>query len=140
MSTSIAPPPEQETRNAPRRHRSSFHQRLVDVERGVAAGIRRDSTLFVHFFIATAVLAGAVVLGLSLMQWCIVVLALTLVLTAEMFQQVLKTILESLGHHFPEASRRAERIGTAAVSITILGTVILIGLIFTERLMQLFSG
>ena len=103
-------------------------------------GFRRDSTFFVHFFVASVVVATSFVLGLSLLQWSALVLSLTIVLAAEMFQQVLKTILETMGHHFPEQANRAERIGGAAVFVTVLGTVITISLIFTERLMDIFGS
>ncbi|MFQ5731588.1 MAG: diacylglycerol kinase [Planctomycetaceae bacterium] len=112
----------------------------MEVERGVAAGVRSDSTFFVHFFIASVIVAASLVLGLSVLQWTIVVLTLTMVLTAEMFQQVLKTILAQIGHHFPEAAKRAERIGAAAVFVSFLGAVITIGLIFSQRLSVLFTG
>jgi len=102
-------------------------------------GFRRDSTFFVHFFISSVVVAAGLVLGLNLLQWGVLVLSLTSVLAAEMFQQVLKTILETLGHHFPDSAKRAVRIGSAAVFVTVLGTVATIGLVFTQRLMQLFG-
>lgn len=138
MPVPIAPPPEQQDRHT-RHPRSPWRQRLVDVERGVTLGVRRDSTFFVHFFSGSIVIAAALVLGLPLLHWILLVMALTIVLTAEMFQQVLKTILESLGHHFPESARRAERIGTAGVFVAILGTVVTIGLIFAQRLVEVFG-
>jgi diacylglycerol kinase len=122
------------------RHRPGWKQRMREVERGVTLGVRRDCTFFVHFFVSSVVIAAGLVLGLSLLQWGMLVLSLTIVLTAEMFQQVLKTILESLGHHFPESARRAERIGGAGVFVAFVGTVITLGVIFTERLIALFGG
>lgn len=131
-----------DVRDAPatEKRRAAWRQKLVDVERGVTAGVRRDSTFFVHFFIASVIVAAAFVLGLTLIQWTILVLTLTMVLTAEMFQQVLKTILAQIGHHFPEAAQRAERIGGAAVFVTFLGAVVTVGLIFSQRFAELFGG
>ncbi len=121
------------------KRRSAWRQRLVDVERGITLGFRGDSSFFVHFFITTVVITTAFVLGLGLLQWVALILALTMVLMAEMFQQVLKTILSSLGHHLADTARRAEHIGTAAVFVTFLGAVVTIGLLFTQRLAQLFG-
>ncbi len=117
--------------------RSAWRQRLVDTERGFTAGFRSDSTFFVHFFIGTVVLVTASILGLPVVQWGILILALTVVLSAEMFHQVLKTILHRFGHHFQAEVDRAMRIACAAVFVTILGAVLTIGLIFGERLSQL---
>jgi diacylglycerol kinase len=122
------------------RRRSAWKQRMREVERGMTLGFRRDCTFFVHFFVSSVVVAAGLVMGLSLVEWGMLVLSLTIVLTAEMFQQVLKTILDGLGHHFPDSARRAERIGGAGVFVAFVGTIITLSIIFTERLMVLFSG
>ena len=126
--------------NSDDRRRSAWKQRMRDVERGMTLGFRRDCTFFVHFFVSSVVVAAGLVMGLGLVQWGMLVLSLTIVLTAEMFQQVLKTILESLGHHFPDSARRAERIGGAGVFVAFVGTIITLSIIFTERLMALFGA
>jgi len=120
--------------------RSPIRQQLVDTERGMTLGFRADSTFFVHFFTGSIVVAVAIVLGLTTMQWTTLILSLTLVLAAEMFLQVIKNITQSIGHHFEETAKKSERIGTAAVFVTILGTVLTIGLIFGQRLAELYGG
>jgi diacylglycerol kinase len=102
--------------------------------------MRSDSTLFVHFFAVSIILATGLVLGISVIEWAVVILSLTLVLSAEMFQHVLKSILESVGHHFNQPARRALRIGTAAVFVSMAGSVIVIGLIFARQVRALFFG
>ena len=120
--------------------RSPIRQQLVETERGVTLGFRADSTFFVHFFTGSIVVAVAIVLGLTMMQWTTMILSLTLVLAAEMFLQVIKNITQSIGHHFEETAKKSERIGTAAVFVTILGAVLSIGLIFGQRLTELYGG
>lgn len=119
--------------------RSPIRQQLVETERGMTLGFRADSTFFVHFFTGSIVVAVAIVLGLTTLQWTILILSLTLVLSAEMFLQVIKNITQSIGHHFEETAKKSERIGTAAVFVTILGTVLAIGLIFGQRLTELYG-
>ena len=140
MTPQLAPPPKLADPEPVEKRRSAFKQRLVDVECGVRLGFRRDCTFFVHFFVGSIVIATGFVLKLELWQWVTVVLSLTMVLTAEMFQQVLKTILESVGQYVPEAARRAERIGAAAVFVAIVGTAITVGMIFAQRLVEVFQG
>lgn len=140
MTPQLAPPPKLADPEPVEKRRSAFKQRLVDVECGVRLGFRRDCTFFVHFFVGSIVIATGFVLKLELWQWVTVVLSLTMVLTAEMFQQVLKTILEAVGQYVPEAARRAERIGAAAVFVAIVGTAITVGMIFAQRLVEVFQG
>ena len=143
MSTNVSAKPNRVDPNrlaADERPRAAWKQRLRDVERGLTLGFRRDSTLFFYFFVTSVVVAGGLVLGLAFVQWSMLVLSLTIVITAEMFQQVLKVILDALGHHFPESAQRAERIGSAGVFVAFFGAVVTVGIIFTERLMNLFAG
>ena len=124
----------------PGKRRAAWRQRLVDVERGMTHGVRADSSFFVFFFGGSIVVAGGFVLGLSLMQWTVIVLALTMVLSAEMFNQVVKALLHSIGHHFSRPAQKALRIGTAAVFAAMTGAVLCIALIFGQRLMTMFGN
>ncbi|GAB4159008.1 MAG: hypothetical protein Tsb009_36260 [Planctomycetaceae bacterium] len=127
-------------KSSPEKRRSAWRQKLVDTERGFTAGFRSDSTFFVHFFIGSVLVATGLILGLHTLQWSIFVLALTVVLSAEMFHQVLKGVLKNFSHHFSHEMTHALRIASAAVFVAILGAVLAIGLVFGERLSELFSG
>ncbi|HET6326174.1 MAG TPA: diacylglycerol kinase [Planctomycetaceae bacterium] len=124
----------------PRSSRPAWRQRLVDAERGVMQGIRSDSAFFVYFFLSSATIAACVVLGISLIQWTIVILALTLVLSAEMFNQVLKALLTEFGQPRDDAARAALRMAVAAVFVAITGSVIVIGLILGQAAVEMFGG
>jgi diacylglycerol kinase len=124
----------------PRSSRPAWRQRLVDAERGVMTGIRNDSAFFVYFFLSSATIAACVVLGISLIQWTVVILALTLVLSAEMFNQVLKALLVGVEHPLDDAARAALRMAVAAVFVAITGSVIVIGLILGEAAVEMFGG
>jgi len=137
MATQLKPYQPAESNAGPRR--AAWRQRLVEAERGITQGVRNDSAFFVHFFLGSVVVAAGFVLGISLIEWTAVVISLTLVLSAEMFQQVLKSILSSVGHHFDEPVRKSLRIGTAAVFVAMTGALIVIGLVFGHHLLMMFS-
>lgn len=117
--------------------RPEWRQRLVDAERGITFGIRLDSTFFIHFFTGSAVIASAMLLGLSATHWAILVLAMTTVLCAQMFNQVLKSIWNLLGTQLPAESQNMFKAGTAAVCVSIIGSVITIAIIFSAALFRL---
>jgi diacylglycerol kinase len=136
----IEPAPVPSSSAAPRRRgRAPWRQRLVDVERGVTQGLRSDSAFFVHFFLASIVIAASVVLGISVAQWTIVILALTLVLSAEMFNQVLKTLAAGLAHELGGSAQVVRRIGTAAVFVAFTGAMIVIALTLGQAFMNVFD-
>jgi undecaprenol kinase/diacylglycerol kinase (ATP) len=125
------------------RRRPAWRQRLVLAERGLVRGVRSDSAFFVHFFGICIVIAAALVLGIGWMQWVAIAGCLTLVLTAEMFQQALKALAQSgreqsANQELPAGAQRALAIGTAAVLVACIGSTIVLTLVFWQRVDQLF--
>ncbi len=103
-------------------------------------GVRGDSIFFVYFFLTSATIAASVVLGISLLQWTVVILALTVVLSAEMFNQSVKSLFAALGRPADDKVKAALRIGSAAVFVAIVGSVLTIGLILGKAALQMFRG
>ena len=133
------PPNDPESLSSANRRRSAWRRRLVEAERGLTEGFRADSTLIVHFFLATMVMAAALVLGISLLEWGMLILSLTMVFSAELFHLVVRSVIRALGHHFPEPAQKIRQIATAGVFITITGAVLTVVLIFSSRLWGLFT-
>ncbi|QDU82412.1 Prokaryotic diacylglycerol kinase [Polystyrenella longa] len=121
----------------PVKQRASWRQYLIELERGFAQIIRSDSVFFFHTFCLTIVLTCSFILGLSMMEWAMVVLSCTLAISAEMFNKVLKAIWDNLGHHFSEAAQNSIRIGTASATLTLIGASITVGIILGHRLWEL---
>ena len=121
------------------RRRPAWRQRLVQAERGLVRGIRSDSVFFVHFFGICMVLAAAVVFGVGWMQWIAIAGCLTLVLTAEMFNQALKALAHASEQESSPGGQRALAIGTAAVLVACIGSTVVLTLVFWQRFEQLFD-
>lgn len=102
-------------------------------------GIRTDGTFFVHLFVGCGILATAIVLGLDAVEWAVVVLSMAFVLSAEMFNQMLRVLWKEAAHHLPAELRNAVRIGTAAVVISSIGALIAIGLVLARNLASVWG-
>jgi diacylglycerol kinase len=139
-ATCTSEPASSESATATRPARPAWRRWLIDVERGLMHGVRGDSIFFVYFFLSSVTIAASVVLGISLLQWTIVILALTVVLSAEMFNQSVKSLFAASGRPVDEATRTALRIGSAAVFVTIAGSVITIGLTLGKAGLEMFRG
>jgi len=124
---------------AHRARRPAWREELVQVERGLVGGVRTDSAFFAHFFGGSIVIAAATVLGLGLVQWTIVLICLTLVLTAQMFHQALKALAQTEGQEPTLAQRKALGMGTAAVTVALAGSTLATTLIFWQRIAELFE-
>ena len=138
MPATLTPPP-----TVPRRKekpkRPQWRQRLRDSESGVRQGVRADSAFAVCFFLGTVVAAAAFVLNFAVIEWAVLILAFTTVLSAEMFHQLLKTLWEQEGRLLSARSQEALRIGTAAVMVTMAGPLTVSGLLFARRIMALWT-
>jgi diacylglycerol kinase len=117
----------------PRRWRDKF----ADAFRGLKLGIRGQSSFFVHFFVAAAALAAAWVMALDWVSWCLLLLCIGMVLTAEMFNSALETFCRGLDE--PSRNRCAPALDIAAGAVLLAAsTAILVGgAIFLVRLATL---
>lgn len=129
----------QEVHAAHRARRPEWRENLVQVERGLVRGVRCDSAFFAHFFGGSIVLAAATVIGLAIIEWTIVLICLTVVLTAQMFNQALKVLICNDEQEPTPAMKRALGMASAAVTVAVVGAALGIGLVFYQRIAQLFS-
>lgn len=67
-----------------------------DALRGIKLGIRGHSSFFVHFFFAALVIAAGIVLGCEMLEWCLLVGCIGLVLTAELVNSAIETLVRGL--------------------------------------------
>ena len=109
-----------------RRRRAAWRQRLVDAERGLVLGFRRDGVLVGHLFVLTLSVAAGVVLGLGATRWAVLALALGTAMGAELFAQVLAAVAAAVakntpGDEPPEELAAAVRLCGAAVAVTAAG-------------------
>ncbi len=106
--------------------------------RGLKLGIRGHSSFFVHFFFAALVLAAAIVLRCPLIEWCLLLLCIGLVLTAELFNSALETLFRGLDEVNRDRSWRCLDISAGAVLLASITAVVIGSLVFLNRLLQLF--
>ncbi len=122
------------------RKRSPWRRRLVEAERGLTEGFRADSIVFGHLFIATIVIMAAFVLGISHLEWGLLILSFAVVLSAEFFHLAIRSMIRTFEPLCGDSLQPAHRIATAGVFITITGSLAIGLLIFTPRLWHLFAG
>ena len=116
---------------APERY---WNRKFRDAFRGMKEGVRGQSSFFVHFFTAAAVIAAAAVLGVSLVEWCLLLLCITGVLTAEMFNSALESMAKAItGESDPHLGNSLD-IGSAAVLLASIGATVVGTIIFAHRL------
>lgn len=117
----------------------SWPDKFRDAFRGVKEGVRGQSSFFVHFFAAAIVLAAGVVLGINQVEWCLLVLSITGVLTTEMLNSALESMAKAItGECDPHLGNSLD-IGSAAVLLASIGAATVGVVIFGRRVAELLG-
>jgi diacylglycerol kinase len=116
------------------RPRRPWRAKFRDAFRGLKLGVRGHSSFFVHFFFAALVVAAAVVLRCTLNQWCILILCIGLVLTAELFNSAIETLFRGLDEPTKQRGWPALDVAAGAVLLASLSAAAVGVVIFASRL------
>jgi len=131
-------PADVEAPEAPRKRRP-WRGKFRDALRGLKWGIRGHSSFAVHFFFAVLVTIAGVVLGCELVEWCLLVFAVGLVLTAELFNSAVETLFRGLDAQTKERSWQALDIAAGAVLMASFIAVVIGAAVFVRRLLVLWG-
>jgi diacylglycerol kinase len=117
----------------PRRKRS-WPKKFRDAFRGLAVGVRGQSSFRVHFLAALAVIAAAAVMRVTLVEWCVLLLCIAVVLTAETVNSALESMAKAITHEPCPHLGGALDIGSGAVLLASVGAAAVGAIIFINRL------
>jgi diacylglycerol kinase len=102
--------------------------------RGVALGIRGQTSYFVHLFLAAAVIVAAWVFKVNMTEWCVLLLCITGVLTAEMFNSALEALARAITREHDPEIRDGLDMASAAVLMAAIGSALIGAVVFLYRL------
>ncbi|MFM8805555.1 MAG: diacylglycerol kinase [Planctomycetia bacterium] len=114
-----------------------WSQKFADAFRGVWRAVRTQTSFAVHLVMAGAVVAAGALFRVTAGEWCLLVLAIGLVLMAEVFNTGIESLARAPGSRRHPRLRDALDMASAAVLVAAI-TAGLIGLIvFGPRLIAL---
>lgn len=117
----------------------AWADKFRDAFRGVKAGVRGQSSFFVHFLVAVIVIVAGVAVQVSRIEWCILAICITGVLTAEMFNSSLESMAKAItGESHPHLGNSLD-IGSGAVLIASIGAATVGTIIFAHRIVILLE-
>jgi len=124
--------------NWPRKR--TWARKFRDAFLGLRQSIHRQSSYRVHFTAAVIVIAAGWLLGMDHVRWSLLVLCITIVLSAEMFNTALETLAKAITSDYNEHLGRALNIASAAVLTAAIGATIVGSLLFIEAIGRIFGG
>lgn len=93
--------------------------------RGMQVGIWGQSSFYVHGVVGLLVLLLAMILGVSPLEWCVLVLCIGLVISAELFNSAFESLAKAVTRDFDDHVRDALDIASAAVlAIAIAASIV----------------
>ncbi len=137
---SLQSPPqwaEMEETAARPRSRRSWRDKFRTAFRGIKLGVRGHSSFFVHFFVSALVLAAAIVLHCDLVQWCLLLGCIGLVLTTELVNSAIETLLRGLDEESKARSWPCLDIAAGAVLLASITASVIGSIIFLSRLIEM---
>jgi diacylglycerol kinase (ATP) len=100
--------------------RRNLTEKLLAGLVGIKYAVRGDSSFFAHAYRALLIFLTAGMIGVSPLGWCLLVLALGLVLVAELMHSAVDTLARAVGDPEEPRLRVARDIAAAAVLVTVV--------------------
>lgn len=106
----------------------SWLGKFADAFRGLFEAVRTQSSFAAHISVAVAAVALAAWLDISPGEWCLVALAIGLVIMAEVFNTAVEALARAVGRYPDDDLRDALDHASGGVLVAVL-TAVVIGLI-----------
>jgi diacylglycerol kinase len=122
-----------------RRPRHSFANKLRWALGGLVWGVRTQSNFVIHLAVAAAVVVAGVLLRVTLLEWCVLALCVTVVLAAELFNTAIEHLARAITHEHHDEIRHALDTSAGAVLMASIGAAVTGAIVFVNRLGQLLE-
>ena len=121
--------------------KQNFSSTFKNARKGMRLTLKSERNLRIHLFVASLVLVSAYCLNFSINKFCILLLTIAGVISAEMFNSAIEFSLDAIFHNkFNRMVGMAKDIAAGAVMIVTISAVLIGALLFAPPLIQLIVG
>lgn len=113
---------------------SQISQSFSDAFQGVKYAYRSQPNIKIHFLITIPVIFFGILLEINLIEWCLLTLAIGLVLVSELINTAIELSVDFIGADINEKTRKIKDLSAAAVLIATLISIIIASLIFLPKI------
>ncbi len=106
---------------------------------GLGSLIRHEHNARVHLLVALLVIAMGFVLGISPVEWMILVITITIVFIAEILNSAIESLADHVSPEYSELIKRVKDYCAAAVLIAAIASVIVGLIIFLPKVIRILS-
>jgi diacylglycerol kinase (ATP) len=104
---------------------------------GLGRLIRQQRNAQIHVILTTAIVIASWAWGLSRIEWLILVLTISLVLSMEALNTAIEAVVDLVSPQYHPLAKLAKDVAAGGVLITAIGAIVVALLLFGERIVQL---
>jgi diacylglycerol kinase (ATP) len=118
---------------------TSWKQKFGVAGRGIKIAVLQEKSFIFHFSVTGLVLAAGFALGITRVEWCIIVLAIMAGLTTELLNTSIEYLAKAITREHNPHIRDALDVASGAVSTVAIGAIVLGLLVIGNALWVYFS-
>lgn len=120
--------------------KQNFSNTFKNARKGMRLSIKSERNIRVHLFTASLVLVTAYCLNFSIVKFCILLLTIAGVISAEMFNSAIEFSLDAIFHNrYCRMVGMAKDIAAGAVMLVTISAVMIGVLLFAPPIIQLIA-
>ena len=106
---------------------------------GLSYAFRTQCNIRVHVVIAALALIIALILSIPALELAVIILTITLVLSAELFNTAMETVVDLVAPEYHQLAKIAKDVSAAAVLVCAVGAVIIGMLLYGNAVLALLK-
>ena len=103
---------------------------------GIISSFKTEQNMKIHIFIMILVIILGIVLKLSTLEWIILTIVIALVISAELFNTTIETVVDMITKEKNEKAKLAKDVAAGAVLVLAIGSVIIGLIIFIPKILE----
>ena len=105
---------------------------------GIISSFKSERNMKIHILIMVAVIIFGILFKISKIEWLICVILFSIVVSGELFNTAIETIVDMVSPQKNEKAKIAKDVSAGAVLIEAIGAAIVGGVIFVPKILELF--
>ena len=106
---------------------------------GIKTSFKTEQNMKVHILIMLLVILAGIILKIDALDWIILIIMISLVISAELFNTTIETVVDMITKEKNEKAKIAKDVAAGAVLVLAIGSVIIGLIIFIPKILNLIK-
>ena len=106
---------------------------------GFISSFKTERNMKIHILAMTIVIALGILLKLSKIEWCIITIAIVMVISAELFNTAIETVVDMISPEKNPKAKLVKDIAAGAVLVVAIGAAIIGFIVFGPKVINLIN-